>query len=281
MATPFSSAGRSSNVNSNLKINYKVVGNTAQPKADLSSGQDSVKTIHGFSKDLNLPIWKIDMGREAHFTVSIDGISLPNMQHKNYHSFLPLKSFSYTPVSVDHLTLNAGLFTDLPIPNRRKVGRIELEVLDTVNHYYENSFFSWYANTVPDYNGYVGYLSDSVRKLTYREYNNEGKNIVTYYFEVIPDGDVKVSRQYDNDGLKSVSITLVIVGIISTTSSLYKQVVNTQDSKQNANTSAINNPTPPFTPVVTPDQEATMSIGQTYIRDTGYSLEVVKPNKPK
>ena len=260
MATPFSSAGRTVN---KYQINYATVGGGSTAPTYQTSKDSTVNPNN------SIPVWKIDMGRENHFTVEISGIGVPNMKIKlspkensSTYNFLPIKSFSYTPVSLEHLSLNAGLFTDIPIPQYRKVGRIELEVLDTVDHYYENSFFSWYASTVPDYLGYVGYLADSVRTLTYREFNNVGNNIVNYVFEVIPDGDVKVSRSYDGDNIKSVSITLVIVGIVSTTSSLYKRVSATQNTEDNPNTVPTNIPKPVEStmPMYTAEQAKNMSI---------------------
>ena len=81
-------------------------------------------------------------------------------------------------------------------------------------------------------------------------------------FEVIPDGDVKVSRSYDGDNIKSVSITLVIVGIVSTTSSLYKRVSATQNTEDNPNTVPTNIPKPVEStmPMYTAEQAKNMSI---------------------
>ena len=208
MAQPFSSAGRTSNT----KINYKVVGGVAQPTYDQSSIANTK------NQNNSVPLWKIDMGREAHFTVEIEGITKPNMKYSysktDYGNFLPIKSFAYTPVTVEHLSLTAGLFTDIPIPQYRKVGKIELSVQDTTDHFYENQFYEWYYKTVPDDLGCVGYLADTVRKFSYRQYNNKGELNATYFLEVLPDGGVQIDRTYENDGLKVVKISLVIVGII-------------------------------------------------------------------
>lgn len=199
----FSSAGKTINTRA---INYAVVGK-------INPTQQSSSTVsHGNNVDL----WKIDMGKEANFTVQISDISKPNMKHKVWGPFLPIKSISYEPVAIETQKFKAGIFVDLPIPVGRRIGKIELTVQDTEDHYYENQFYDWYTHTIPDSFGYIGYFEDMVKTFTYTEYNNIGKTVKTYYMEVLLDGGLQVSRSYESKDLKTFSVTLLVVGLIST-----------------------------------------------------------------
>ena len=212
MVYPFSSANRTVNQN---QIDYSVRGGVPNPT--LKNSTVASVPSHG----TNVPLWKIDMGKEANFTVQIDGITKPNMKHSKWGQFLPVKSLNYVPVSIETMKLKAGIFADLPIPSGRKIGRVDLEIQDTEDHYFENQFFAWYNQMIPDSRGYVGYFEDFVKKLTYTEFNNKGQTVKTYYMEVIMDGDLKVTRTYDNNGLKIFSVSLLIVGIITSNNNPY------------------------------------------------------------
>lgn len=209
---PYSSASRTQNKNA---IDYTVKGGAnARP----TSNPEPIP-----SRGTNVPLWKIDMGRQSHFTVHIQGMDRANMRHDKYGAFLPIKSLTYTPVSLDHLKLNIGIFNDISIPQHRKLGKIDLEINDTSDHYYENMFYSWYDKLVPDESGYIGYFSDFVKNFEYKEYNHKGEPIKTYYMEVMPEGDFRVQRSYDSNDLKTFSVSLVIVGIVTTTNSVPKK----------------------------------------------------------
>ena len=212
MAYPYSSASRTRNQNA---IDYTVKGGV-----ETSPTSANTKVT---SRGTNVPLWKIDMGKQAHFTIHIQGMDRPNMKHSKYGAFLPVKSLNYTPVSLDSLRITVGLFGDILIPQHRKMGRIELEINDTSDHFYENMFYTWYAKTVPDNSGYIGYFKDFVKQLEYREFDHEGKPRRTYYMEVIPDGDIRVSRSYEANEIKVFSVTLVIVGIITYTDAVNKE----------------------------------------------------------
>ena len=209
MVYPFSSANRTVNQN---QIDYSVRGGSPTPTS---------QTFGVPSHGTNVDLWKIDMGKEPNFTVQISGISKPNMKHNVWGGFLPVQSISYVPVSIETLKLKAGIFVDLPIPSGRKIGRIDLEIQDTEDHYFENKFYQWYTQMIPDSLGYVGYFEDFVRNFSYTEFDNKGKTVKTYYMEVIMDGDLKVSRSYENDGLKIFSVSLLIVGIIRDSTAVY------------------------------------------------------------
>lgn len=206
MVYPFSSANRTFNEN---QIDYTVVGGNFEA----TTNPATVASVE--SHGTNVDLWKIDMGKEPNFTVQISGISKPNMKHTYWGEFLPIKSLNYVPVAIETLKINAGIFKDLPIPVGRRIGRIDLTLQDTEDHYFENKFYEWYNTMIPDSNGYVGYFEDMVKNFTYTEYNNRGKSIKTYYMEVIMDGDLKVSRSYDNSTLKTFDVSLLIVGIIT------------------------------------------------------------------
>ena len=203
---PYSSASRTRNKD---QIDFTVKGG-----ANTSPTSNPTPTVtHG----TNVPLWKIDMGRQSHFTVSIRGMNRPNMKHNTYGSFLPVKSLNYTPVSLDHLHISTGIFSDLAIPQHRKMGKIELEIQDTSDHFYENMFFTWYDKLVPDDNGYIGYFMDFVKTFEYREFNHKGELTKTYYMEVMPEGDLRVNRSYDANEIQSFTVSLGIVGIITST----------------------------------------------------------------
>ena len=211
MTYPFSSANRTVNKNS---INYSTKGGNITP----TSRHNSTPS-HGN----NLSLWKIDMGKDAYFTVNIEGVGKPNIKHNKWGEFLPIKSMSYTPVSTDHLNFQVGIFSGLSIPMHRKMGKIDLEIQDTEDHYFENKFYEWYASTVPDDLGYVGYFGDFVKKLTYKEFNNKGQAIKTYYMEVMIDGDFKINRSYSNNDIKMFNVSLVIVGLITSTNAMHTE----------------------------------------------------------
>ena len=203
-------------------INYK----TSKPvKSSASSTQNETKP---YRKGL----WYIDICKENHFTVSISGFQRPDIMHKTYGEFLPVKSITYTPVTIETLNLSLGVISDLPIPYKRKVGKIELDILDTDDHWYENLFYEWYAATVPDNSGYVGYFEDFVREFRYVEYGRDGKAIKTYFLEVIPNNDYRVTRSYENNDFKVIHISLLVVGVISGVYSLQRLISNEKDTTE-------------------------------------------------
>lgn len=231
MVYPYSSANRTVNKN---QINYSVKGGIPTPTSQSNSTQSPInypsqpvpkqQQFGNPSHGTNVNLWKIDMGKEANYTVQISGISKPNMKHETWGSFLPVKSVDYTPVAIETLKLKAGIFTDLPIPVGRRIGKIDLTIQDTEDHYFENQFYSWYNQMIPDNDGYVGYFEDMVKSFVYTEYDNRGKTVKTYYMEVIMDGDLKISRSYDNNSLKTFSVSLLIVGIIDDSVNYVKEV---------------------------------------------------------
>lgn len=202
--------------------------------------KSSVSNTKNETKPYRKGLWYIDICKENHFTVSISGFQRPEIAHKTYGEFLPVKSITYTPVTIETLNLSIGVISDLPIPYKRKVGKIELDVLDTEDHWYENLFYEWYATTVPDNSGYVGYFEDFVKEFRYTEYGRDGKAIKTYFLEVIPNSEYRVTRSYENKDFKVVRISLLVVGVISDVYSIQRLVSNEKDTTEdNSNESVV------------------------------------------
>lgn len=176
-------------------------------------------------------IFNLTMSQNHHFKLEIDQIMVNNsfnhiingytykngkkvQETRGYKKFLPIKSMDYKPVSVESTRLQFGIFSDFPIIHRRKVGSINITLLDDVNCNYEKAVYNWFGKCVPTSTGFVAPMLEIISKAKYIEYNNQGKVCKQYIFEVIPEGDVSVSRNYENNSLKEVSFSVLIISDI-------------------------------------------------------------------
>lgn len=166
---------------------------------------------------------QITMAQSSYFKISIDKLNNPAMKSstllKNYSentsgvgSFLPIKSVSFTPVSLETLSIPLGVFGDMSIVNRKKIGRLSITLLDTNDNFYEKKLASWYKICVPNENGYVGYLEDMVSDMTYISYSTTGLPEYSMNLEVMLAEDISISRDYDANELKAITFNVVVVG---------------------------------------------------------------------
>ena len=182
------------------------------------NGETSANTTkNNPTKSSATGVWGITMGQTQNFTFSITGLCeadnsfyLANRNGK----FLPLKQMEYKPVSLEHLKIKAGVFSDLPFFHRRKLGTISCTMLDSSKSLLSQRLFQWFNSCVYT-SGYVPYVDEMCRDATYIEYTHDGKIATKYVFAVMPDGDVSVSRTYEGDGaLTEYRFQLLIVSNI-------------------------------------------------------------------
>lgn len=183
-----------------------------------SNGETSASsTKNNSTKSSATGVWGITMGQTQNFTFSITGLCeadnsfyLANRNGK----FLPLKQMEYKPISLEHLKIKAGVFSDLPFFHRRKLGTISCTMLDSSKSLLSQRLFQWFNSCVYT-KGYVPYVDEMCRDATYIEYTHDGKIATKYVFAVMPDGDVSVSRTYEGDGaLTEYRFQLLIVSDI-------------------------------------------------------------------
>jgi len=185
-----------------------------------------------------ISLFTLDMAQSSFFTLEIEGLTElePAMYHSatgpnskkadGYKRFLPIKSLDYTPVSMENKNFNAGIFQDLFIIEKRKLGMLNITLLDTSDNIYEYAVTDWFSlptnntvqikedgsnkNKLEVYHGYVGFLVDWAKVCRYNEYTVRGEKSKSYEFMVLPTGDVKISRAYDNNQLKEISFSVII-----------------------------------------------------------------------
>jgi len=176
------------------------------------------------------------MGQNHHFKLVIGGLMADSsMVHdslttvtKNgkktsekggYGEFLPIKNIAYKPIAIESTKLQFGIFADFPLIHKRKMGSIQITLLDNALNDYEMAVYKWFSGCHPthekDYNeGYVLPMGEIFKDAKYVEYRNDGKISKIYSFEVIPDGDVSVARSYENASLKEITFNVLIVSPI-------------------------------------------------------------------
>lgn len=132
--------------------------------------------------------------------------------HKGYNEFLPVKSVNLTESGISTLTLPLGIFSDFPIAHRKKITRLNITIVDTDDDWYEQQLRTWYYQTVPSDLGYVGYMSDIIRELTFTSYNTKGdRNYVRRLFVMLVD-DMQINRDYESNSFKEIAFSVAVVG---------------------------------------------------------------------
>jgi hypothetical protein len=158
------------------------------------------------------------MGQTQNFTLYIKGICEADnafvLLSKNGR-FLPLKQMEYKQVSLEHLRIKAGVFSDLPFFHRRKMSTISCTILDSSKSLIVQRLFQWYNSCVHQ-SGWVPYIDDLCKECEYVEYTHEGKVALKYSFAVIPDGDISVTRQYEGGNLTEYRFQLIVISAITT-----------------------------------------------------------------
>ena len=159
-------------------------------------------------------VWGVTMGQTQNFSFAIDGIcesdrafNLP----KRDGLFLTVKTLEYKPVSLEHLKIKAGVFSDLPFFHRRKLGQINCTIHDSHKSLIVQNLYRWYNSCVGS-NGVVPYVDDMCKDARYIEYTHDGHIAVKYSFVVIPDNEIRTSRTHEGDGaLFEYNFSLIIV----------------------------------------------------------------------
>lgn len=137
---------------------------------------------------------------------------LEKIKISGYDKFLPVKSVSLTESGISTLTLPLGIFSDFPIAHRKKITRLNITIVDTDDDWYEQQLRTWYYQTVPSDLGYVGYMSDIIRELTFTSYNTKGdRNYVRRLFVMLVD-DMQINRDYESNSFKEIAFSVAVVG---------------------------------------------------------------------
>lgn len=173
----------------------------------------------GIDKSGELSVWKLDIAQSRYFTIQLrtpDGIS-SKAHFANYKcpggklsDFLPVKNMSLNTCSVDTKTVPVHIFSDFPLIDKRKVGRILLTCYDEDDDHIERAYRRWLEDEC-----FIGtrvrYLSKMYKELIYTSYDVTGKKNFHKKVFVIPDGSITVDRNYENEA-KLITISLAIVG---------------------------------------------------------------------
>lgn len=193
------------------RFNYSEVYNSAEPESS------AVATRNKNPNNSAVGPWGITMGQTQNFTFYINGICEADnafvLTSKNGR-FLPLKQMEYKQVSLEHLKIKAGVFSDLPFFHRRKMSTISCTILDSSKSLIVQRLFQWYNSCVHQ-SGWVPYIDDMCKEAEYIEYTHDGKIALKYGFSVIPEGDISVTRQYEGEALTEYRFQLIIVSGIS------------------------------------------------------------------
>ena len=169
-------------------------------------------------------LFTLDISQGSFFTLEIEGLMLDgninhhvigrpnNINAEGFGKFLPIKSLDYSPVSMENKQIDAGIFRDLFLIEKKKMGLLNIVLLDTSDNKYEKAITDWFNLPGNDgyRGGYIGYLVDWAKVCRYNEFTVRGELSKSYEFMVLPTGDVKTNRAYDNNQLKEISFTVVI-----------------------------------------------------------------------
>lgn len=231
--------GYNTNANKVKEVSYSYDSNV--PPMVLTGGISTSDTSNGFSyseiysstgeqasnKSTNknvastVGIRNITMSQTQNFTFYINGIceADSNFSLSNRNGlFLPIKQLEFKPVSLEHLKIKAGVFADLPFFHRRKMGSVNCTIVDSSRSLIARRIFQWFNSCVYT-RGYVPYVDDMCRSAEYIEYTYDGKIANKYSFDVMPDGDISTSRNYENSALTEYRFQLLIVSDMNISSS--------------------------------------------------------------
>lgn len=224
-------SGYSTSVNQTRNKSYNYSPSQA-PIQDLASGDEIFNYQEVYESGLDTPannntklhrpsaigVWGITMSQTQNFTFAIKHASMMdpafNMKHRD-GMFLPVKSLDFKPVSLEHLKLKAGVFSDLPFFHRKKMGMINCVMHDNSRSDISRFMIYWFNSCVHG-NGYVPYIDDMTSEATYTEYTFDGKIASKYGMIVIPEGEISTNRVYSGDGdLTEYKFSLLVVGQLS------------------------------------------------------------------
>lgn len=153
-----------------------------------------------------------DISQSHHFRINIDKIPV-EFNSKVFGNFLPVKSISFDEITFENLTIPVGIFGDFPIMQKRRLGRFSLSLYDPAGDEIEKSLQIWENLCFPQ-GKYVNYLSEIVGKMKYASYSVDGTLNSELSFYVLPTDSHRISRGYEENALKLIQFSLVVVGVV-------------------------------------------------------------------
>jgi len=194
----------------NKDFNYSEIYDAKNPE---SSSTSTKNTIHGSTSQ---SVWNITMGQTQNFTLTISPLNDSDKSftlNNRAGLFLPIKSLDFKPVTLEHLKIKAGIFSDLPFFHRRKLGTLQCVMWDSDKSLITQNLYRWFNSCIHVFEGCVPYVGDMCMATVYAEYTHDGKVAVQYMFGTIPDGDIQVGRTVENDSgaLTEYKFNLIIV----------------------------------------------------------------------
>ena len=195
-------------------FNYSEIYDNAEPETNPARGLDnsSGNSANGAG------VWGITMGQSHNFTLYIKGVCEADNDFTSPSRngrFLPLKQLDFKPVTLEHLKIKAGVFSDLPFFHRRRLGVLNCSMLDSHKSLLSQRMFQWYNSCVYS-DGYVPYVDEMCREAEYCEFTHDGKIATIYQFAVMPEGEFSVGRNYEGESgtLTEYKFQLLIVSDI-------------------------------------------------------------------
>lgn len=167
---------------------------------------------------LNSIVSQLDMAQSRYFTIQIfytNSSGTKEYMGLNFgkKTLMPVNNITYTVQGIDVMTLSLGIFKDIPIPVGLRLPKVSLSLNDTDDSIIEKQFRNWYNSFSPDPNfGYVGYLNDMVRYMTYKSYKVDGTLDFSFTAPIILEGDFTYTRSYEANDLRVMEAQVIIVG---------------------------------------------------------------------
>jgi len=152
----------------------------------------------------------VDKSLNNYFQISIKGIG--SNKDSSGRSYLPITNISYTMAGLETISLSIGVFSDIPIVTGNKLPKLTLTISDNSDDSIENDLRNWFGQTVLSEKGTVGYLADMVRDLDYSSYSPKGNLNFYRRFQVMLAEDFTTSRDYESNTLKTMDISLIVIG---------------------------------------------------------------------
>ena len=154
----------------------------------------------------------ITMAQSAYYTVQLSRLTDTAFKTTKFGNYLPVKSISYTLENIEAMAIPVGIFGDLTLPHRKKIGRINIVINDKSNDFFEKALRKWYNSSTGGDGPYIGYLSEIIDILTIKTYSPTGVLNDTLKYEVMLVDTINVNRSYENNSLKEISFSLAVVG---------------------------------------------------------------------
>lgn len=151
-----------------------------------------------------------DISQSHHFTVTISKIKV-EFTTRAFGNFLPVKAISYSEIGYNHMSIPVGIFGNFPIMHKRNVGTINLTLYDTGKDDIEAQIRQWESECFPR-GKYVNFLSNIAAEMKYSSFTPTGVLNKTLVLYVIPANSYIVTRNYEENNAKLITISLAVVG---------------------------------------------------------------------